>query len=50
MNTVAKVMAELRKKGNAQRIKTFANHGAPTDKMFGVSVADMQGAACKRCD
>ena len=47
MNTVAKVMAELKKRGNPERIKTFANHGAPTDKMFGVSVSDMKVIAKK---
>lgn len=47
MNTLAQVMSELKKKGNPQRIKIFANHGAPVDKMFGVSVADMQVIAKK---
>ena len=42
MKTVDEVMAALEEKGNPQRIKVFANHGAPTDKMFGVSVADMK--------
>lgn len=42
MNTVAKVLAELKKKGNAARVKTFVKHGAPAEKMFGVSVADMK--------
>ncbi len=47
MNTVVKVMAELKKKGNAERIKVYVNHGASADKMFGVSVADMQVIAKK---
>lgn len=42
MTTVAKVLAELKKKGNPQRIQTFANHGAPVAQMYGVSVADMK--------
>ncbi|MEM7479447.1 MAG: DNA alkylation repair protein [Planctomycetota bacterium] len=42
MDKVNQVMAALKKKGNPQRIKTFANHGAPTDAIFGVSVADMK--------
>jgi len=47
MNTIAQVMAELKKKGDPKRIKTFVNHGAPADKMFGVSVADMKAIAKK---
>ncbi len=47
MNTVAQVMTELKKKGNAARIKTFVKHGAPAEDMFGVSVADMQVIAKK---
>ena len=47
MKTVPQVMAELKKKGNPERIKTFVNHGAPADKMFGVSVGDMQVIAKK---
>lgn len=46
METVTKVMAELKKNGNAERIKAFAPHGAPK-KMFGVSVADMKVIAKK---
>ena len=42
MNTLKQVMTALEKKGNPLRIQTFANHGAPVDKMFGVSVADMK--------
>ena len=47
MTTVTKVMAELKKKGNAARVKAFASHGAPVDQMFGVSVADMKVIAKK---
>ncbi len=42
MKTVAQVMAALKKKGNPDRIKLFTKHGAPTDEMFGVSVADLK--------
>ena len=45
MKTVKQVMDALKKAGNPQRIQVFANHGAPTDSMFGVSVADMKGIA-----
>lgn len=47
MNTVTQVMTALKKKGNPARIKTFSNHGAPADSMFGVSVADMKIIARK---
>lgn len=42
MNTVAEVMTELKKKGNERRIHLFVKHGAPSDNIFGVSVADMK--------
>lgn len=42
MNTVEQVMAELERLGSAQTRKTFARHGAPIDKMFGVKVGDMK--------
>ena len=45
MKTVPQVMTALKKKGNPARIQLFAKHGAPTDKMFGVSVADMKVGA-----
>ena len=41
MNTVAEVMAELKKKGSPLRVRAFAPHGAPKD-LFGVSVEDMK--------
>ena len=47
MKTVNQVMAALEKAGNPLRIQTFANHGAPSEKMFGVSVADMKVIAKK---
>ena len=46
MNTVAKVMTELKKKGNPLRIQAFARHGGP-EHLFGVSVADMKVIARK---
>lgn len=42
MNTAAEVLAELKKKGSAQTLRTFARHGAPEGKMYGVKVADMK--------
>lgn len=42
MTTIKQVMAALEKKGDPRRLGTFGNHGAPPDKMFGVSVADMK--------
>ncbi len=41
--TVDEVMAELKRLGSAQTIKTFARHGAPVDKMYGVKVGDLKG-------
>ena len=46
MCTVAKVMAELKKKGSAQTVKIFRRHGAPAE-MFGVKVADLKIIARK---
>jgi hypothetical protein len=42
LTTIKQVMAALQKAGNPRLIKTLANHGAPLDQMFGVSVADMK--------
>ncbi|MEQ1906731.1 MAG: DNA alkylation repair protein, partial [Pirellulaceae bacterium] len=42
MKTVNEVMSELKKLGTEQTRKTFARHGAPVDKMFGVKVGDMK--------
>ncbi len=47
MPTVTKVLAELKKKANPLRVNAFVNHGAPADKLFGVSVADMKVIAKK---
>jgi len=41
MDSVAEVMAELRKRGSEQTRKTFARHGAPSN-MFGVKIADLK--------
>ena len=46
MNAVAKIMTELKKKGNPLRIKAFAPRGVPAD-FFGVSIADMKVIAKK---
>jgi 3-methyladenine DNA glycosylase AlkD len=35
-------MGELKKKGTEKTRKTYARHGMATDKMFGVSVADLK--------
>ena len=46
MDTVAQVMAELKRKGNPARIRVLEAHGGPAD-MYGVSVADMKVIAKK---
>ena len=47
MPTVKTIMAELKKKGNENTRKTYARHGAPADRMFGVSIADLKVIAKK---
>jgi len=47
MPTVAFIMADLRKKGTEKTRKIYARHGMATDKMFGVSVADLKIIAKK---
>lgn len=47
METVAEVMAELKKKGDPKRVVLYGKHGGPTDKMFGVTIADMKVIAKK---
>ncbi len=42
MKTVGQVMTELKKKGSEQTRKTYARHGAPQDRMFGVKIADLK--------
>jgi len=44
MNTVAQVLAELKKKGSEQTRKTYSRHGIDIP-MFGVSVADLKTIA-----
>ena len=41
MNSVQQVMRQLKAKGSAQTVKTFARHGAPAE-MYGVKVADLK--------
>jgi 3-methyladenine DNA glycosylase AlkD len=47
MMTVDSVMSELKKKGSEKTRKIYARHGMATDKMFGVSVADLKVIAKK---
>lgn len=42
MTTVSQVMKELKKKGSEKHKATFVRHGAPPDKTFGVTVADLK--------
>jgi 3-methyladenine DNA glycosylase AlkD len=42
MDTVAEVMTELESLGTEQTRRTFARHGAPLDRMFGVKVGDLK--------
>lgn len=42
MPNLASIMAELEEKGSEQTRKTYARHGMPADKMFGVSVANLK--------
>jgi hypothetical protein len=42
MATIASVMAELEAKGSEKTRKTYARHGVPVGRMFGVSVADLK--------
>jgi 3-methyladenine DNA glycosylase AlkD len=43
--TLGDVMASLESKGSEKTRKTYARHGAPIGKMFGVSVADLKTIA-----
>ncbi len=47
METVKQVMAELKKKGSDQTRKIYQNHGANSDQMYGVKVADLKVIATK---
>ena len=42
MPTVSSIMAELKKKGSEKTRKIYARHGMATDRMFGVSIADLK--------
>jgi len=42
MNTIASVMAELKKKGSAQTRKIYARHGTATENMYGVNISDLK--------
>ena len=42
MPTAAAVMSELKKKGKEQARKIYARHGMNTERVYGVSVADMK--------
>ena len=42
MPTLASIMSELKRKGTEKTRKTCARHGMTTDKIFGVSVADLK--------
>jgi 3-methyladenine DNA glycosylase AlkD len=40
--TALEILQELEKMGSEQTRKTFANHGAPKDKLYGVKVGDLK--------
>lgn len=42
MATVKSIVAELKSKGKETTRRTYARHGVPEDRMFGVSVADLK--------
>lgn len=42
MASVTSIMAELKKKGSERTRKTYARHGMPADRTFGVSIADLK--------
>lgn len=42
MLTLAEVMLELEQLGTEQTRRTFARHGAPADRMFGVKIGDLK--------
>jgi len=47
MHTVPSIMADLKKKGSEKTRKTYARHGMATERMFGVSMADLKVIAKK---
>jgi 3-methyladenine DNA glycosylase AlkD len=42
MESVKSIMAELKSKGSEKTRRTYARHGMPEDRMFGVSIADLK--------
>ncbi|HTF24502.1 MAG TPA: DNA alkylation repair protein [Candidatus Limnocylindria bacterium] len=42
MLTVTSIMAELKKKGSEKMRNMYARHGMATERMFGVSIADLK--------
>ena len=42
MPTAKSILAELKKKGSEKTRATYARHGMPADRVFGVSVADLK--------
>lgn len=47
MPTVKEILTELKSKGSAQTRKTFCNHGAKEENLFGVKVGDLKPIAKK---
>ncbi|HKX30402.1 MAG TPA: DNA alkylation repair protein [Blastocatellia bacterium] len=47
MENIKSVMAELKSKGREQTRRTYARHGVPEERMFGVSIADLKVIAKK---
>ena len=45
MPSVTSIMAELKKKGSEKTRKMYARHGMATERMFGVSIADLKAIA-----
>jgi len=45
MPTVTSIMAELKKKGTEKMRKMYARHGMVTERVFGVSIADLKVVA-----
>jgi len=45
MPTLASIMAVLKKKGSEKTRRIYARHGAPADRVLGVSVADLKAVA-----
>jgi 3-methyladenine DNA glycosylase AlkD len=42
MPSITSIMAELKKKGSEKMRKMYARHGMATERMFGVSIADLK--------